>query len=431
MEISIQSGTQRLFVLLGCCTLAGLIIFQAVQVWVANRRMESGRLELMQNGAELLPGNAEIWDRIGRYRQLDFANPDPKLAVQDYLRAVADNPHSSFYWLDLASGYEDLGDLAKAQSAYDEAQRAYPISALVAWNYGNFLVRAGDNQGGYNKIRSAVSSDPKLLPLAISRTWRSGDSVDDLLNEALPATREAYLQALIFFTQIRQVDAAVQVWQRLVALHQRVAIADTLPFQDILIGNDRAEDSRRVWREALAMAGLPTSESADHSLLWNGNFANDFVNGGLDWRWAPVPGVSASFDSPARLNAGRSIRVDFGGGSNIALMQPSQYVPVEPGRSYQFRAWIRTEGITTESGARLSIVDPNHANTVNFVSDNFTGTHPWAAVDGAVTAGPQTHFFWVRLIRTPSHSFENKVSGSVWISDISLFPAPGTETNSQ
>ncbi|HWF38401.1 MAG TPA: hypothetical protein VG322_07775 [Candidatus Acidoferrales bacterium] len=398
-----------------------------MEIWIANRRMQSGRIDLMQSAAELLPGNAEAWDRVGRYKQLDFANPDPDQAVQDYLKAVGDDPHSSFYWLDLASGYEDLGNMAKARAAYDRAEAVYPISALVAWNYGNFLVRTGNNQAGYSKVRTAVSSDPKLLPLAISRTWRSGESVDDLLNEALPPTREAYLQALTFFTQIRQVDAALQVWQRLVSLRQRVAIADTIPFQDILIGNDRGKDERRVWREALGMAATSISEPEGHSLIWNGNFATDLVNGGLDWRWAPVSGLSASFDSPAGAGAGRSIRIDFGGGSNIALEQPAQYVPVESGRSYHFRGWIRTEQITTESGVRFLITDPNHINAVNFTSDNLTGTHPWMAVNGEVTTGLETHFLWVRLIRAPSHLFENKVSGSAWISNISLVPAAGNE----
>ncbi len=427
MEIPIQGGIKRTIVLLGCCGIAALLIFQALEIWIANRRMQSGRLDLMQSGAELLPGNAEAWDRVGRYQQLDFADPDANQAVQDYLKAVGDDPHSSFYWLDLASGYEDLGDMTKARAAYDRAEAVYPISALVAWNYGNFLVRAGNNQAGYGKVRTAVSSDPKLLPLAISRTWRSGESVDDLVNEALPPTREAYLQALTFFTQIRQVDAALQVWQRLVSLHQRVAIADTIAFQDILIGNDRSEDERRIWREALGMSETSVSEPAGHSLIWNGNFASDFVNGGLDWRWAPVAGLSASFDSPAGTAAGRSIRVDFGGGSNIELGQPSQYVPVESSHRYHFRGWIRTEEITTESGVRFFINDPNHVNAVNFTSDNLTGTHPWMAVDGEVTTGPETHFLWVRLIRAPSRLFENKVSGSAWISNISLVPAAESE----
>ena len=427
MEIPVQSSVKRSLVLFGSCAVAAILIFQALEIWIANRRVDSGRLDLMQRGAHLLPGNGEAWDRIGRYLQLDFADPDPQAAIQNYSKAVGADPHSSFYWLDLASAYEDVGDLGKAQSAMEKAEAAYPISALVSWNYGNFLVRAGQDRSGYDKIRNAVTSDPKLLPLAISRTWRSGESVDELLNEALPANREAYSQALTFFTQLKQPDAALQVWKQLVALHQRLPIADTIPFQDILIGNDRAGDARAVWREALTMAGISAEEPPEHSLVWNGNFASDFVNGGLDWRWAPVAGVSASFDSPARANDGRSIRIDFGGGSNISLEQPAQYIPVEPGADYHFRGWMRSDQITTDSGVQFSIIDPNHPSAVNFTSDNFTGSHPWTAIDGNVAAGPQTHFLVLRLVRNPSRMFDNKIAGAVWISDIVLTPATPTE----
>ena len=91
---------------------------------------------------------------------------------------------------------------------------------------------------------------------------------------------------------------------------------------------------------------------------------------------------------PQPAGRGAAIRVDFGGGANIELGQPAQYVTVESGRSYHFRGWIRTEEITTESGVRFLITDPNHLNAVNFTSDNLTGTHPWMAVDGEVTTGP-------------------------------------------
>ena len=428
MEISVQGGTKRAALLLGSLSVFALLVFQALHIWMANRRIESGRLEAMQRGAALAPGNGEAWDRIGRFWQLDFANPDANAAIQNYLKAVQTNPNSSFYWLDLASAYEDVGDLDRAQAAFDKAEAAYPISALVAWNYGNFLVRAGKNQAGYAKVRNAVTVDPKLLPLAISRTWRSGENVDELLNEALPANREAYLQALKFFTELRQPDAALKVWNRLAALGQHLPMAESTPFQDILIANDRSEDSRRVWRDALGLAGVSTEEPANRSLMWNGDFGADFANGGLDWRWAPITGVSASFDAPAPSSTGRSVRLDFGGGANISLEQPAQYVPVEPEHMYRFRARVRTEQVTTESGVQFSIVDPNHAGAVSFSSDNFTGTHPWTLIEGKVTTGSQTHFLWIRLVRIPSRLFENKINGTVWISDVSLLAAAGETT---
>ena len=209
-------------------------------------------------------------------------------------------------------------------------------------------------------------------------------------------------------------------------MHQRVAIADTIAFQDILIGNDRSEDERRIWREALGMLKpLFRNPRVIHS-IWNGNFS-DFVNGGRIGDGRRLPACRQVSILQAGTAAGRSIRVGLGGGSNIELGQPSQYVPVESSHRYHFRGWIRTEEITTESGVRFFINDPNHVNAVNFTSDNLTGTHPWMAVDGEVTTGPETDLLWVRLIRAPSRLFENKVSGSAWISNISLVPAAESE----
>ena len=422
MDFPLQGGSKRLLVLAGACLLSGLLIFQALVLWLANRRVQSGRLEIMQRGAELLPGNAESWDRVGRFQQLDFANPDSRAAIQNYLKAVHYDPHSSFYWIDLASAYEDVGNMAAARSAFDNAERAYPISALVSWNYGNFLVRLGDYDGGYRKIQNAGRVDPALLPLAISRTWRATGSVDDLLNKALPPDRQAYVQALNFFTSLGRTDACLQVWQKLMALGQPLPVADTLPFQDTLINAGAAGEEVTVWRQSIAAAGIGDQNRASSSLIWNGDFAHDFVNGGLDWRWTSSSNVSASFDSAGPSHRGRSIRLDFGGGANTFLNEPAQYVPVEPGRRYHFHAWLRTEQITTESGMQISITDPNHNGAVDFASDNFTGSHEWTPIDADVAAGPQTHFFLVRLLRAPSRLFDNKISGTVWLSGVSLVP---------
>jgi len=421
MEFSVQSRTQRLLLLVAACIVSAAIALQALQFWLAGRSIESGRLDLMQRGAQLVPGNGESWDRVGRYWQLDFTNPDSKTAVQYYLKAVHVDPNSSFYWMDLASAYEDTGDIARARSAFDQAEAVYPISALVAWNYGNFLVRVGDYDGGYRKVQKAVHTDPKLLPLAISRTWRATTSVSDLLDKALPPDREAYLQALNFFTSIHLHDAALLAWRKLIALRQPVTIAETLAFQDSLIAADAAADERTVWRQSLAAAGIAEQDAP--ALIRNGDFAHDFINGGLGWRWAAPPGVSASFDSPGPSRQGRSIRLDFTGGANVSLDQPAQFVTVEPGRAYRFHAWLRTDQITTESGVQFSVVDPNHNGDVNLLTDNLTGSHNWTSVEANVAAGPKTHFLLVRLLRPPSRLFDNKISGTVWVSDVSLVPA--------
>jgi hypothetical protein len=107
-----------------------------------------------------------------------------------------------------------------------------------------------------------------------------------------------------------------------------------------------------------------------------------------------------------------------------------EFVPVQPGTNYHFHAHIRTQDITTESGLRFSIFDPNHPNAVGILTDNLTGTHAWTPVDADVASGAETHFLVVRLFRAQSRLFDNQLSGTVWIAGVSLVLA-GPEAERQ
>jgi hypothetical protein len=64
------------------------------------------------------------------------------------------------------------------------------------------------------------------------------------------------------------------------------------------------------------------------------------------------------------------------------------------------------------------------------MTENFTGSHKWTATDMDVTTGPETHFLVVRLYRGGSRLFENKLSGTVWIANLTLVPADRESGNS-
>ncbi len=418
MEIPLE-GWRRRALLLTSIAVAAILIWQASVLWLARHRLESGNLALMMRGIALTPGDGAGWDRIGQLRQSDFANLNIAKAIAAYRNAVTVDPRSPHYWLDLATAYEVAGDDPQAQDAYAHAKAASPLSAEVAFSYGNFLMRDGNYPEAYKELQEAVRSDPKLLPLAVSRTWRALENVDGL-NQMLPATSDAYVQAVDFFASTHQMAPALTEWQHLIALGQSVSLPGTFPFLDELIREDRADDARRVWREALAAAGLPHEEPPGRSLIWNGDFKQDFANGGLGWRWSPVQGVAIDFDAEPAPEGSRALRLDFGGGSNVNLGAPQEFVPVQPQTTYRFHAYMRTEDITTESGLRFSIIDPNHTNAVEVMTDNFTGTHVWRPVDAVVATGAQTHFLLVRLFRAPSRLFDNQLSGTVRIAGVSL-----------
>ena len=299
---------------------AAILTFQAIRIWVADYRVHSNRIDQMERGAALEPENAAAWDRLGRAKETDFVNPDPAGAVGDFKKAVARVPLSAAYWMDLARAYESTGNIPLAREAFNRARAVYPASAQVAWSYGNFLLRQGDDDAGLCPINHAVQADPSLAMPAVSQAWHKTQDANVLLNQVLPATQDAYFQAIDFMAANGQPAGALVIWERLLTLGKPIELrSDQFPLLEFLIQSDRAEDASRVWREALAAAGLPHNEPANQSLIWNGDFARDFLNGGLDWRWSFPFGTSIGFDTPPPSSGGRSLRLDFSGGANLDL----------------------------------------------------------------------------------------------------------------
>lgn len=432
MEDSPGILASRKTVLLISAFAAAILTYHAIRIWVADYLVHKDRIDQVERGAALEPENAAAWERLGRVREADLANPDPTAAVADFQKAVAHVSLSAQYWMDLAIGYESIGNIPAAREAFSRARAVYPASSVVAWVYGNFLLRQGDNDAGFAQINHALQadprlSDPKLVPLAVSRVWHLSQDANVLLNQVLPPDQDAYFQAIDFMVENRQPTAALLIWQRLLSLGKTIELRRSFPILWLLIESDLGADASRVWREALVAAGLPHDEPASPSLIWNGDFARDFLNGGLDWRWnSSVVGASMGFDTPAPSAEGRSLRLDFSGGENLNLMEPQQFVPVEPSQRYHFHALLKTEGITTENGISFLISDPNHGAAV-VATENFTGTHQWTPVDVDYTTTPATHFMSIQVRRAPSRLFDNKLSGTAWISNVSLTPSGGAE----
>ena len=429
MEISLANARHRVLMLAGCALIGAVLIFQAIELWIENRWINSQNERLVERGVKLIPSDAAAWDNLGHLRQWKLADSDLPGAIDAYRRALREDPHSAHDWLDLASAEEASGNDVEAHDAFVHAQTVYPDSAEVAFYYGNFLLRRADYAPAYAQLRRAVQADPSLLPLAISRAWRATGNANQIIDRLLPPNDSVYFQAIDYFAGIHQCDAALSLWKRVADSKEQVPLSSTFPLIDELIAEDRSDDARRVWSQVISSAALP-GHHASRSVMWDGDFEADLSGGGLGWRWAPAPGVYLLFEAAPSQADGRALRLDFNGGSNLDLAGPYEFVPVDPGQAYHFHALMRTEAITTDSGPRFSISDPNHAGAVNVVTKNFTGSHDWTPVDADFVASPQTHFVVVRLIRPPSRLFDNKLAGTLWIAGISVMPVaskPGTQ----
>ena len=401
-----------------CAVVAALFVYSAVKLWLASNRIHSLDPVKMQRAIALEPGYAEYWDRMGRLLQFELDDQDLPGALKNYQIAVKLSPRTARYWVDLAVVQENLGDVPRAREDFAEALAAYPASAEIRWEFANFLLRQGELPAALKAMRESIAGDPTLLPLAITRAWRATGNADELAAEVLPADASSYLQALDFFAQEKNVDAGLKIWSHLAALPQKFPIEKLFPFLDEMIRENRAEDSVRMWDEALDVCGI-SHEKSRNQIVFNGGFDGEILNGGLDWRLNPGLGMAVEYDSTVHHGGSRSLRMDFNGGLNLDLSEPAQYVPVEPGELYTFHAYLRTDSITTESAIHFEIFDPSRGQTIA-TTDGLNGTHLWTGVDAEIRTGPETKFVKVMLKRVPSRQFENKLGGTIWIDDVSL-----------
>ena len=400
---------------------AAFISFEAGRLWVAAAYARSSDPADWERAAALEPGNAAHWQRLGRFHQWDFANTDLRRAITEYEHATQANPHSPYSWVELAGAYEMAGNVPRAREAFERAKAAHPISSQVAWNYGNFLLRAAKFPEAFAEIRRAISIDPSLAALAVSVCWRAGADVPRIFAEVVPPHAPAYLDALDFFVRQGDLNLAMDAWARLQNLREPIDLKRALPLVDELIRAGRAEDARRVWQQAVAEAHRnPTGPKG--SLVWDGGFEEDFLRGGFGWRQADAPGVSVSFDQSAPHSGSRALLLAFDGTTNVDFGHVLQYIAVEPSTRYRVQAYFRLDDVSTDSGIHLRVFDLRNPQALDLSTPDLTGTLPWTLRELEFTTGPETRLLAITLRRAPSRKLDNKIHGSVWVDDVSLLP---------
>lgn len=422
MESTLHKTAERWAALVVAFSAAAVILFTAGKIAVADALNRTSNPDNWMRAAEMEPGYGEYWRHLGFYRQYDFENANPILATEYYRNAVRANPRSSRYWIDLGGALQQAGHPHEAREAYEQAVADYPSSAQVKWAYGNLLFLQGDTANGIAELRQAILIDPRLRPLAISRCWQADPDVNVLLDQLLPAQPAAYTAALDFLASIQETDAALKVWNRLIALGRPFPLRSTFSFFDEMIQEGRAAEGRQLWKQAYDVNGL-AYDPPGRSVVWNGGFEHQVANGGFDWQIWGGNGFVVQPDAEVAHSGKRSMRIDFGGGENADFYHLFQYVPVEPGKKYHLSGWVRTNAITTDSGIRFLLEDPDSHGTVGFLTPGITGTTPWTRVEADIDTGPKSQVLKLQVRRVQSRQFDNRIEGTAWVDDVSLTPA--------
>jgi len=423
MILRLSSPAQRGALVLGAAFAAMFLSYFSVRNARADHFAGVQTRQALERATELEPGDARNWYVLGRYWQFNLEDADAQKAVRAYKIAVSIDPRSTVSWLGLGSAYESAGDLAHAREAFLQAKKAYPLSAEAAWQYGNFLLRQGELESAFTEMHRAVESDPKRGAEAFSRALRAEPDVDRILNRALPPIGDAYVD--IIWDQIADghTDIALRVWDRLVAIHPRLPLRDVFPLVGALRNTKRITDARRVWDQAVVVAGLADLQGPPRSVLWDGGFESGVTGGGYSWLFPEgLRNVQISIDAQETHSGNRSLRLTFDGKSIVSSMNICHYVPVSPSTSYRFSAWVKTRAVTTDQGVRFQLSSLGTQDNSVAVTPEIHGSEPWTHIEIPWFSGKDVQEVQVCLVRFLSDQLENKINGTTWVDDVALVP---------
>jgi tetratricopeptide (TPR) repeat protein len=408
------------YLLVSAIVAAGLGYFSLRNAWaehLANPQEAPG----LERATKLEPGNARNWYLLGRYWQYNLEQPDTARAIALYRRALSLEPRAAAIWLDLAESYEAEGELKAARAAFLEARGNYPVSADVAWRYGNFLLRQGETDAAFAEIQRSLAEEPGRAAEAISVCWRTKPDIRILLDQVLPVSPQVYLSAVEVFAQQWETDAALAVWRRLAGLRPKLELKQVNVFVDALLAKRQTAEAHEVWTQALGFAGIPRPNDPAKSLIWDGGFETG-VSGGFAWRMRAAHGAQMDFDSDVRHSGNRALRIHFDGKQNAQFENVCQFVAVEPETAYQLAAWIRTKSVTTDRGVYVFLRTPEFPTNPAAMTTDMRETQPWTRLTLPWTAGKDVHIAQVCLGRAASQKLDNQISGTVWVDDLTLTP---------
>ena len=423
MILRLSSNAQRGLLVVASFAVALILSYFSIRNALAAHYAGLETPEGYERATHLEPANPRNWYLLGRYWQYNLEDPDAGRAIRSYLSALSLNPGSSDTWLDLATTYESEGNLTAARDAFLHAKRVYPLSPEVSWRYGNFLLRQRELDPAFAEMRHAVEADPGRGAEAFSRSLRVEPNIEKILDRILPPIGEVYVD--VIWDQITggQTDIALQVWDRLVAIHPRLSLREVFPLVGALRNNKRIADARRVWDQAVIVSGMADLQGPPGSVLWDGGFESGIAGGGYSWLFPEgLRNLQASIDARERHSGDHSLRLTFDGKSIVSSMDICHYVPVSPSTSYHFSAWVKTRAVTTDQGVRFQLRSPGTQDISVAVTRELHGSEPWTHIEMPWSSGKDVQEVQVCLVRLLSDQLENKVTGTTWVDDVALVP---------
>jgi len=426
MEITLSSRPSRIAALL-----LAAAAFLLATVWIARTYLATSvsgtpTLPNLTSAIKLDPAESRYHLELGRLLQYDPLVVDPERSLAELRQAARLSPYDPEAWRSLAMALQSEGRTEESLACLRRADTLAPRLPALQWEVANAFLLHGEDAEAFRHFKAVLEGSDRYNAILFNTVWAMSHDASQILAQVIPQSTHVEFSYLDYLVQRSQLYDAHSVWERIVASPDRFTAEQARGYLDHLISARRTAEAWQVWEDLRQKGAIGRLEHpTDQNLVINGDFEQEALNLGFDWRIYPYPGTYAGIDSTQYRSASHSLLVQFSGKDNIYYQNVFQYVRVSPGSSYRLSAFLRTQGITTDSGPRLIVRDAYDSKALNKFSEDVEGSSQgWNQVMLDFKAGPRTELVVVGLVRFPSGKLDNQIAGRVWLDDVNLAPLP-------
>ena len=413
MQVRLPAPHHRVMALVTALAVAAAAGYCLQRHYRATAWARSADVSGLQHSLALEPANADVHYALARLQL--YSDQDAAHARETLRRAVALNPHSAWYWLDISIADQQLGDEAAQRNDLTRASAADPRTPLIAWETANFDLVSGDTSSALQRLRTVIENDPARAPSALRLAWRATGTADTILAQAMPDSARAYLQFIDVLIAERRTQDAISAWN---TMQNKKLLPDPLKvarFLEYLLREQQVSAASQVWRDVAQDPSALAADAKGNVDLVDPSFEEDGLNSGFAWRIAPPASVTIALDENVFYHGNRSLRMDFGG---EGMSQPgiSRLIPVEAGTTYRVTTAVRSDGMRSADIPHWVVTD---AYTHQFLgaSGPFSSQSAWqdVAFDFSVPSG--TQLVSLMAYRDQSHTL---IKGTIWLDDLRM-----------
>lgn len=385
---------------------------------VVSRRLDVEDLGL---AARLDPGESDYHLKLGRLYQYSLSDIDPGKAIAQLTRAAQLDPMDPQAWLDLGAAQVVAGQIDQAAISLRQADYLAPNLPGFQWAIANFFLLHGNVGEAMRHFKVVLAGTQRYDGVIFNTAWKAVGDGDQILATLIPDRPVTEFAYLYFLVGQGKAAEAKKVWDRIAASPAPFGALAAAHYLDWLMAAHLPDEAYGVWTD-LRKRKLVTESAAPGNLVMNGDFEQGIENFGFGWRIDNYPGVYLTQDSTIFHSSGHSVLIAFTGKGNLTYQGFHQWVKVTTGVAYQARVYMKTDGITTDSGPRLQVFDTVNPAALNVVSDQLTGTNAGWTLLTVDFKPKETRYVTVCITRLPSAKLDNNIAGKVWVDDVSVAP---------